>query len=253
MFLEGVLPALGTGASRGLARKTLKVAGRTESSVDAQLRDLYPEHDGEVTILARASGIELLLETRGASRAEAERSLRELERSMSLRLAVDLVGQDDETLASVVGGMLLARGETLAVAESCSAGLLAAAITAVPGSSAWFRGGLVVYADDLKTTLAGVAPQTLLEHGAVSAEVALGLARGARARCGADRGIGITGIAGPGGGSAGKPVGLVYVAQDDAHGSHATRFELPGDRELVRARAVTLALDLVRRRMREAR
>jgi nicotinamide-nucleotide amidase len=122
-------------------------------------------------------------------------------------------------------------------------------LTSVPGSSAWFRGGYVVYADDLKRELAGVASRTLAEHGAVSAEIARELARGAARGCSADFGLGVTGIAGPGGGSASKPVGLVHLALAAAEEIVPRELRLPGDRESIRARAVTAALDLLRRHL----
>ena len=137
---------------------------------------------------------------------------------------------------------------TVATAESCTAGLLAATFTAVAGSSRWFRGGIVVYSDDLKVSLAGVGPETLAAHGAVSEEVARALAQGARRKCGADYGIGITGIAGPGGETEDKPVGLVHVAlaEDDRRTEH-WKLQQIGGRQLVRRRTVVFAMDRLRR------
>ena len=129
------------------------------------------------------------------------------------------------------------------------AGLLAASVTAVPGSSAWFRGGLILYADDLKVALAGVPEALLREHGAVSEPVARALAEAGRTRLQADCCLSITGIAGPGGGSAQKPVGLVFVGLATAERTEVKRLHLPGDRELVRRRAAVVALDLLRRRL----
>ena len=133
------------------------------------------------------------------------------------------------------------------MAESCTAGLLSAAVTAVAGASAWFRGGVVAYADDVKEMLAGVPEASLRAHGAVSEPVARALADGVRARLGADWGLGITGIAGPGGGTAEKPVGLVFVALSGPTGQEVRCLHLPGDRQLVRRRSVAVALDLLRR------
>jgi nicotinamide-nucleotide amidase len=168
---------------------------------------------------------------------------------MRARLGIDLYGADDETLAGVVGRLLVARGATVATAESCTAGLLGAALTEVPGSSTWFRGGVVCYADDLKTSLAGVPPALLRAHGAVSEEVAKALAEGARSACSADFGLGITGVAGPRGGTSAKPVGTVHVALADADAGRSLTLDWPGDRELIRKRAVMVALDLLRRRL----
>jgi nicotinamide-nucleotide amidase len=246
MFMHGVLPALQKIQDSRLFRRTLKIAGRTEPSVDEQMKDLYNDRGVEVTILTGREGIELHLLAEDAARLES------IDRSMSERLGRDLYARDDGTLSQVVGRLLADLGQSLATAESCTAGMLAATITDVPGSSAWFRGGLVVYSDDLKMELAGVGGATLATHGAVSEEVALELASGVRARCRADFGIGITGIAGPGGGSAEKPVGLVHLALDDDRGASHWRLLQFGDRELVRRRSVTAALDRLRRRLLEA-
>jgi nicotinamide-nucleotide amidase len=166
---------------------------------------------------------------------------------MSERLGRDLYARDEDSLPAVTGRLLSALGKTVATAESCTAGMLAAAITEVPGSTAWYRGGMVVYSDDLKRELAGVQANTITAHGAVSEEVARELAAGARTRCGADYGLGITGVAGPGGGSEEKPVGLVHIALDDALETSHWRILLFGDRHLVRRRAVYVALDRLRR------
>jgi nicotinamide-nucleotide amidase len=248
MFDDGVVPLIGPSEGGGLARRVLKVGGRFESSVDAQVRDLYGTPGVEVTILTGREGIELHLLAEGDDAGEARSRVEALDGELSARLGVDLYGRDDETLAEVTGRMLGRHGATVATAESCTAGLLAATLTDVAGSSRWFRGGLVVYSDDLKVSLAGVAPGMLAAHGAVSEEVARSLAQGARHRCGADYGIGITGIAGPGGGTEDKPVGLVHVAL--AEGDRPTegwRLQQIGGRELVRRRTVVFAMDRLRR------
>ena len=252
MFDREIAPRIAARGARARARRSLKVAGRTESSVDQQLRDLYSGRGTAVSVLIGREGIEVHLSSVGSDAADAERRVAELEREMADRLGEDLYGRDDETLPGVVGRELERRGRCVATAESCTAGLLAATLTREPGSSAWFRGGLVVYADDLKRELAGVQAETLARHGAVSAEVAGQLASGVRDRCGSDYGIGITGIAGPGGAAPGKPVGLVHLALADERGVVQRRLELFGDRELVRRRAVVAAMDLLRRRVQHA-
>lgn len=246
-----VLPALLAGRTRAFARRTLKIAGRTESGVDAAVRDLYDAPGRRVTILASSGIVELLLRTEGPSFEEATESLESLEAALRERLGDDLFGRDEETLAAAVGASLAARGETVGTAESCTGGLLGGALTEIPGASRWYRGGVVAYADELKTRLAGVDPALLGEEGAVSASVARALSRGAREATGADWGIGITGIAGPGGGTDAKPVGLVHVAVTGPGGETELERRLPGDRALVRARTVSLALDLLRRALRE--
>lgn len=250
MFEASVVPRLREGGLAILTQRRLKVSGRNESEVDERLRDLYSRPGAEVTILAGSSGIELLLRVDGPTPEAAASRLEELDLVLSERLGDDLYGRDDDTLAAVVGSLLRTSGLTVATAESCTAGLLSGALTEVPGSSAWFRGGIVAYADDLKRSLVGVRVETLRSEGAVSAAVARELAEGARARCGSDYGLGVTGIAGPGGGSEGKPVGLVHVAVAADGLLSDDRALFSGDRELVRRKTVTFALDRLRRRLR---
>jgi nicotinamide-nucleotide amidase len=157
-------------------------------------------------------------------------------------------GHDQDTLDSVVHQLLAARGQTVAVAESLTGGLLGAALTARPGSSSTYRGGVVVYASDLKQSLADVPAATLREHGAVSEQTAAALARGARARLGADWGLAVTGVAGPDE-QEGKPVGTVFVGVAGPTGEHVRQLRVPGDRERVRAITVTHALDQLRRHL----
>jgi nicotinamide-nucleotide amidase len=245
IFGESLLPRIGGGGA--VRRRVLKVAGRPESWVDERVRDLYETPRGRATVLSGADAVEIVLQSETAADLEAA------ERTVTERLGIDLFGRDDDTLAGVVGGLLKERGLTLATAESCTAGLLSGAITAVPGCSAWFRGGVVAYADDVKSTAVGVGRATLERHGAVSAEVARELASGIRERMESDFGIGITGIAGPSGGSRDKPVGLVHVAMASDSGVRERVLRLPGDRDLIRRRAVTVALDVLRRWLLEDR
>ena len=150
-----------------------------------------------------------------------------------------------EGLEELVGEWLTARGETLAVAESCSGGLIAHRITNVPGSSSYFLGGLVAYSNDVKAALLGVSPAVLEEHGAVSEPVARQMVEGVRDRFGSDFGAAVTGIAGPGGGSAEKPVGLVYIAVAGNNGSRVERCHFSGDREEVKAQTAETALKML--------
>ena len=249
MFDASVAGHLTSRGSGALARATLRIAGRPESYVDDRVRDLYATEGTETTILAGAGTVELILTARGVSDDDARSRLAGLNDRMRERLGVDLYGEGDATLAAVVGALLAARGATVAVAESCTGGLVSGALTEVPGSSAWFRGGLVCYANDLKATLAGVPAALLKAHGAVSEEVARALAAGARKSCGADFGLGVTGVAGPDGGTVDKPVGTVHIALDDGGQGSVVKLNWPGDRELIRRRAVAVALDLLRRRL----
>jgi nicotinamide-nucleotide amidase len=154
-----------------------------------------------------------------------------------------------ETLEQIVGYYLQMRDATLAVAESCTGGKLSSRITSVPGSSRYFLGGAIVYANELKTSFASVPPQLIVEHGAVSKEVALAMAEGIRAECDATIGVGITGVAGPGGGTEEKPVGLVYIAVADGKKPEVIERKFGGDRERIRQFSTQLALDMVRRKL----
>jgi nicotinamide-nucleotide amidase len=251
MFVADVLPRLRRRAPEGLGRRSLKIVGRTESSIERQLGDLYAWPGVDVTVLSGADGLELHVLARGRDRVAVDARLRQFEREARRRLGSDLFGVDDDRLGPVVGALLLERRRSIATAESCTAGLLGASLTAVPGSSAWYRGGLIVYDDELKQSLAGVSAESLARDGAVSECVARELAAGARDRCGADIGVGITGVAGPGGGSPDKPVGLVHLSIHD--GAESLHWELRsiGDRDMIRRRAVLTALDRLRRRLLE--
>jgi nicotinamide-nucleotide amidase len=174
---------------------------------------------------------------------------RELDRaveSLAAALAPWVFSTDGRSLEAVVGDGLRARGWTIAAAESCTAGLLLARLTDVPGSSAWVLGGSVVYADDAKIRELGVTAQALRDHGAVSEAVARAMAEGVKARFGASVGVAITGIAGPSGGSPAKPVGTVVVAVAAAETVVRT-YRFPGDRAAVRQHSTAAALELVRR------
>lgn len=247
MFDASVAGRIRAAATFAIASRTLRTAGVPESEVDRRLEGLHGLEGLETIVLAKPSGVEVILRVRGDGPEATRRRLEGLEAEVARRLGDDLYGVDDDTLPLVVGRRLAARGRTVATAESCTAGLLGGALTDVPGSSAWYRGGVVAYADDLKTSLVGVDPETIRAHGAVSEAVALALATAIRARCGADYGLGVTGVAGPSGGSVEKPVGLVFVALAGPDGADRRELRLSGDRRQVRERSVTAALDLLRR------
>jgi nicotinamide-nucleotide amidase len=242
------------GARSGAARthrRGLRVVGRSESAVDASLQPLYARWRTapipiEATIIAAAGRIELHLFARGADAAAVLAVL-----DAAVAEAVDTLGAvvyttDDWTLEEVAGRLLKARGWRVAVAESCTGGLLGARLTEVPGSSAWMEGGVIVYSNALKTALAGVPAQLITDHGAVSAAVARALAAGARRVCGAEVGVGITGIAGPEGGSDDKPVGTVFVAIETPEVAACRSPLFVGDRTVVRQQSVSTALDMIR-------
>lgn len=251
MLEEHLVPWLARhGWSVRTAERRLRVACLAESEVEELLAPLYERHGvdgagllaapGEVTVVLRASGPEGELERQLDAMTELAREL----------LGPALTGDRDEPLEQVVGRLLAARGATVAVGESCTGGLVGERLTQVAGSSQWFLGGVIAYANAVKTDLLDVEPGILRADGAVSRSVAEAMAVGAREVVGADWGIGITGIAGPGGGSREKPVGLVFVAVDGpGDGPAVTELRLPGDRRTVRRLASQWGLDLLRRRL----
>jgi nicotinamide-nucleotide amidase len=225
-------------------RRVLRFFGTPESAVAQALAEAGGDGNGvEATICAREFEIhvDLVVEPGGEARATA------LADSLRSDLGRYLFGEDERTVAKVVLDLCRARGLTLAAAESCTGGLVAARLTNVPGASDVFRGSVVAYADDVKSAELGVPRATLESHGAVSAETAQAMARGVRGRLDADVAVAVTGIAGPGGGTKEKPVGLVFVHAVGPDGEEARQLDLPGDREMVRGRATAAALHLVRR------
>ncbi len=234
-------------SAEGFHRRTLKVGGMAESAVEQLVRPVYAAHpDVPVTILAHGGEIQLQFAVRGRPE-EASRRLDEIDAGFVSVLGQRVFGRDEETLEGVVGGLLAGRGATLALAESCTGGELAARMTSVPGSSSYFLGGAVTYADSAKVGLLGVDPAALARFGAVSEETARSMALGARLRFGATIGIGITGIAGPGGGTQEKPVGTVHLALDAGDGTTGhLKLVAPGDRALVRRWTTTVALSTLR-------
>ena len=233
-----------------VARRVLRVAGMGESAVDERIAPVYTQYKNpQTTILFTQSEIEIHLTSQGKTEAEAELLLDGLAGQIEERLGDSIFAFRGETLEEVVGLRLAVSGFTLAVAESCTGGLVAHRLTEVPGSSSYFMEGIVTYSNEAKTRLLGVPEELIEERGAVSAQVAEAMAEGVKRRAGTDFGLSVTGVAGPGGGTDEKPVGLVYIAlSDDAHTEHR-RLMLPGDRHLIRWRSSQAALDLLRRRL----
>jgi nicotinamide-nucleotide amidase len=231
-----------------LFTRDLRITGLPESEVEQRVRPLYELYpDTDTTILAAPTGIQLHPRIWSRDAAKAEKLLDEIVDRMALALGENLFSTHGETLEEVVARVLVENHATIAVAESCTGGMLAERLTNVPGSSNYFLGGVVCYSNELKTAFVDVPAASIESKGAVSSEVALALASGIRRRTGATIGVGITGIAGPTGGTPEKPVGLVHIAIADERGSreHAIRF--PGDRERIRLYATQSALDMVRR------
>jgi nicotinamide-nucleotide amidase len=236
------------GSRRRLYTRDLRIVGLFESEVEQRVSPLYAQYsDTETTILATANGIQLHPRIWSDDPAYAASRLDELVGQMALVLGKNLVSTCGETIEEVVARILTESRATIAVAESCTGGLLAERLTSISGSSAYFLGGVVCYSNQLKTQLVGVPAELIEAKGAVSAEVALALADGIRKQTGATIGVGITGIAGPTGGTPEKPVGLVHIGIANHHGPRERAFRFPGDRERIRFFATQNALDGVRR------
>jgi nicotinamide-nucleotide amidase len=252
MFDHDVAPRLsGRTPPVALRRRVIKITGRSESHVDEIAQPIYTRlGDADVqvdtSILAAPGQIEIHLEGRGTDAHRIDAVLTAGVEKLASALAPYVFSDDGRTLEAVVGDELKARGWRIAVAESCTAGLALGRLTEVAGSSAWVAGGIVAYANEVKTDQLGVPAALLDEHGAVSEPVAQAMASGVRERLHADVGVAITGIAGPDGGSPAKPVGTVVVALSGPRELVKT-LRFAGDRQMVRAQSVAAALDMVRR------
>jgi nicotinamide-nucleotide amidase len=251
LFENECLPRLrDTLPQRHIAKRTLKAAMIPESQADKLLAPIYQEYkDVETTILAHAGDIQLTLLCSKSSQALAEQRVEELAGKMEEALDDWLYSSEGESLEQIVLYYLGLRQATLAVAESCTGGMIAQRITAVSGSSRSFLGGVVVYSNELKTTFADVPAALIERYGAVSSEVAAALADGIRKRTGATLGVGVTGIAGPTGGSDSKPVGLVFIGVSDGQKTDTFERNFRGARDRVREWASHFALDLIRRKL----
>jgi nicotinamide-nucleotide amidase len=231
-------------------RRTLRFFGPGESQVAQAFQEAGGDGDGlEVTICARDFEIHVDLVAEPA----AEERMAALETALEERLGRFLYSSDGRTVEELVLDRCRDRGLHLATAESCTGGLIAARLTSVPGSTDVIVGGIVSYANEVKIEQLGVPPELIEEHGAVSAEVAEAMARGARERLGVEVGVSVTGIAGPGGGTEEKPVGLVYFHAETPDGGLGSHFDFPGDRDSIRRRSVVASLHLVRRLLEQNR
>jgi nicotinamide-nucleotide amidase len=244
--LESRLARLSAGVR--LVARELRVAGMGESDVDQRIAPIYTRHeDVQTTILTAPGEIQIHLRAWTKDAAAAERQLKEIQESIVLTLGEAVFTVNGESMEEVVARELTMRHATIATAESCTGGLLAERLTRLPGSSAYFLGGVVSYSNTLKSAWVDVPAEIIDSRGAVSSEVAIALADGIRRRTGATLGIGITGIAGPTGGTPDKPVGTVHVAIADASGSKERGTVYLGERDRIRWQASQTALDLVRR------
>lgn len=233
-----------------IATRELKVAMMGESACDARVAPIYKRYtDVQTTILAGAGEVQLHLKSRAASLEAAQQRVDELAEKLEEELGDAVFSDNGDSMEQIVGYYLQMRNATLAVAESCTGGLLAERITSVSGSSRYFLGGAVAYSNELKTAFADVPADLIAKHGAVSREVAGALAEGIRKRSRATYGLGITGVAGPTGGTPEKPVGLVFHGLASERGTDVVERSFPGDRKRVRWFASQQALDMVRRKL----
>ena len=249
MFEQEIRPRLTRlGHDERLFTRDLRITGLPESEVEQRVSPLYGLYpDTETTILASPPGIQLHPRVWSRDPAKANQILDEMVKRMALALGEHLYSTEGEAMEEVVARVLTENRATIAVAESCTGGLLAERLTNIPGSSVYFLGGVVCYSNELKSALVDVPAELIESKGAVSPEVALALAEGIRKRTGATIGVGVTGIAGPAGGTPEKPVGLVHIGIADERGPRERRFQFPGDRERIRMHASQTALDSVRR------
>jgi nicotinamide-nucleotide amidase len=243
-LLRDVLP------KRHIATRVLKAALIGESACDARIAPIYSQFpDVETTILAHLGDIQLNLMCSKPALDLAQARVDSLASRIEEELDDYIYSSQGETLEQIVLFYLEMRGATLSVAESCTGGLVSTRLTDISGSSRSFLGGAVVYTDELKSEFAGVPPSVLERHGAVSKETAEALAEGIRERCDTTLGVGVTGIAGPSGGTAEKPVGLVYISVSDGKATEVVERRFTGDRNRIRSYAAQTALDLIRRKL----
>jgi nicotinamide-nucleotide amidase len=253
MLVEKVVPFLRErfDATEAIYTRVLHTIAIGESEIDHRIAELFCSGENpKIAVLAHDFRADVKIMAKATSAEEAQAMIAPLQDEIERRLHGHVFGRDEATPASAVHALLQSRGQKVAVAESCTGGRIAAALTSVPGSSLSFVGAVVAYDDRVKIAQLGVDPAAIASVGAVSAEVAEQMARGARARLGADVAVSTTGIAGPGGGSLEKPVGLVWIGLDDAEtGARTWRFQLSGDREAIAQRGATAALGVLWRHL----
>jgi nicotinamide-nucleotide amidase len=253
MLAERLIPWLAAryDLQDGIFTRTLHTVGIPESDLDSRIEPLFRTLENpKIAMLAHEFKVDVKIMAKARDRAAADALIAPIEARLRELIGRGIFGTDDATLESALLARLAARGRTLGTAESLTGGGVADALVRVPGASQVFRGGIVAYDNAVKSALLGVGEDVLREHGAVSEETALAMARGACARLGSDIAVSTTGIAGPSGATEGKPIGLVYVAVASASGETSVRrLTIPGGRDDVRRRSVVLALDLLWRHL----
>ena len=233
-----------------IAQRELRVALMGESECDSRIAPIYKKHkEVQTTILARPGEVQIHLRATAASPQEAEKLVSDLSEKLEDELDDFVFSRAGESLEQIVEYYLEMRGATIAVAESCTGGMIGERLTSLSGSSRSFVGGAIVYSNDLKTSFSCVPPLLIAEQGAVSREVAIAMAEGIRKQCKSTYGLAVTGIAGPKGGTEDKPVGLAFHALTDGKKTDVVKKIFPGDRERIRWAASQQALDMVRRRL----
>jgi nicotinamide-nucleotide amidase len=254
MFEETLEPLIKERSEGSIVSRTLWFTGLGESALAEKVQDLLDASDPTVAPLAGQGKVRLRITTRAGTPEEAEKKIEPVAEEILFRLGDYYFGEDDETLEDAVGKLLTEWGATLALAESCTGGLLAKRLTDRAGSSAYFIEGLVTYSNESKERLLGVPREMLVEHGAVSEPVARAMAEGVRKVAGTDYGLSVTGVAGPDGGTEEKPVGLIFVGISDESGTVVERLDLSAwrrSREAIRERSANRAFDLLRHRILE--
>lgn len=248
LFQEQVLPRVSRRISGvRMFHREVRVTGLGESMVDARIQPIYKRYaDVNTTVLASPGEVQLHLRMWTADAQLAQKTFAEIEQGFEIALTDRIFSRDGSPLHDVVARLLTVNNATIAAAESCTGGLLAERLTSIAGSSTYFLGGVVCYSNEMKTAWADVPKELIESKGAVSPEVAVALAEGIRRRVGSTLGVGITGIAGPGGGSEEKPVGTVHIALASPAETKTRALRFPGDREMVRMQASQAALDMVR-------
>jgi PncC family amidohydrolase len=241
-FLQQRLPAVQPKQSR-----IIRISGLGESTVNEKIKDFINKNEHlNIGIYANPEDIQIQLNALGKTAQEATAILDEATNQLKNLLGDYIFGFDQQSLEEVIGNMLKKRNFTLAVAESCTGGMLGEMITSIPGSSDYFKGGIISYSGEIKERLLGISHEIMIKYGQVSEQVAKAMAQGVRKKCLSDIGISITGIAGPGGGSKGKPVGLVYIALADEEQTIIQEHQLRKDRHTIRLRSARRALNMLR-------
>lgn len=253
MFEETCIPKLRKLAGdTALARRIYRTTGLPESALDARIAPIYEKYKNiQTTILAKPGQVDIRLTAHGKTLEEADLAVMELAEKIEQELQDCIFCNTEQSLEEVVGMYLVMKQATIAVAESCTGGMLAERLTSVGGSSRYFMSGIVTYSNQSKIDLAGIPPLLLEMQGAVSEEVARGLAESVREKIGTTIGVAITGIAGPSGGSEEKPVGTVHVAVAGPAGTQHQRFLFPGNRDRIRWQSTQAALNMTRKMLAE--